>query len=168
MKHSLFNIILGLSLIITGCIPAEYAGTSSLADLERLGTAPVYGRNRVDLSRIRFTALQEIALTLGAQAGLAWRANQINKELSSHVQDLDETYNFNSMMLSQNVLPPVLSEADNSLNLTDTNTIRLASKTYKIITQAHFVSTPPTWRDYLWMNFQKPDAPDRALLPKKS
>lgn len=156
-------------LSLPACVQnIQYAGTASLAELQRLGTAPVAGAKTVQVSRIRFAALQETALTLGAQAGLAWRSKQINKELEQRSNDLDKTYNFYAMLLNKNVLPPVLSESDDSLNLDSPNSIRLSSKTYKIVNQARFVTAPPTWRDYLWMNFSKPDAPDKTLLPKNA
>lgn len=158
-----------LSLALSGCAETtKYADTSSLAGLQRLGRAPVAGKNVVKISAIRLTALEDTALSTGAQAGLAWRAKQINAELASRTNELDETYNFYGILLAHDVLPPVLEEADDSLNLADPSTIRLAAKTYKIVSQARFVTAPPTWRDYLWMNYQAPEAPSITLLPRNS
>ena len=70
------------------------------------------------------------------------------------------------MVLSHGVIPPVLAEGDFSLNLDDPNTIRVADKTYQILQQARFATTPPNWRDYLWMSYSKPELPDHSLLPR--
>jgi len=117
-------------------------------------------------SSIRLKALADTALSIGAQAGLAYASKQINLHENEDRWNLDAIYNFNAMMLTHGVLPPVLAQGNNSLNLSDPNTIRIADKTYKIIAQARFATTPPNWRDYLIMDFQPPALPHRVLLPQ--
>lgn len=119
-----------------------------------------------ELSQIRVKALEDTAMSLAAQGGLASASKQINQHLEKDKWSLETAYNFNGMMLSHGVLPPVLEEGDNSLNLADPNTIRVADKTYKIVLQARFATTPPNWREYLWMTYSKPEVPHRFLLPK--
>jgi defect-in-organelle-trafficking protein DotC len=79
---------------------------------------------------------------------------------------LDSIFNFNVLMLNHGVMPPVLEVGDNSLNLADPNTIRVADRTYKIVQQARFATTPPNWREYLLLPYSKPTLPDRTLLPR--
>lgn len=122
--------------------------------------------NNSTLSQIRLKALEDTAMSLGAQGGLAVTSKEINNHLESDKWSLETIYNFNGMMLSHGVLPPVLVESDDSLNLADPNTIRVADKTYKIVAQARFATTPPNWHDYLWMPFKKPELPDKVLLPR--
>lgn len=121
---------------------------------------PTYSTNT-----IRLQAIKDAALGIGAQGGLAWRSEQIDSMLQKQAADLDRIYDFNQLILPNNTLPPVLAEADNTLNLANTDTMRLADKTYKIVQPARLVTTPPNWRDYIWLNFKKPDAPDSVLLP---
>ncbi|CZR25591.1 Uncharacterised protein [Legionella pneumophila] len=52
------------------------------------------------------------------------------------------------------------------MNLADAQSIRVSDRTYKVAKQAHFITTPPTWRQYLWMDYVKPEAPNVTLLPK--
>ena len=120
---------------------------------------------KANINPIRLQALRDAATTLGARGGLAWRAIQIDKSLKEQARKLDHVFDFNQLMLSHNVVPPVLSEADNSINATDQMALRLASKSYTIISNAHFSTAPPTWRTYLWMDYPKPDMPDKTLLP---
>lgn len=117
------------------------------------------------ISAIRLRSLQETATSLGATGALAWRATHINESLKQQTDSLDQTYDFNQLLLHHNVLPPVIEEATNDVNLDSNDTIRLTNKVYKIARAARFVTVPPTWRDYLWLNFKKPDLPDESLLP---
>lgn len=118
------------------------------------------------MSRIRQMALREIALSLGAQAGLAWRANKIDQQLAKQARNLDTIYDFNSLVLEHSILPPVLLEGRNTLNLADAQNIRVSDRTYKVAKQAHFITAPPNWRQYLWMDYKKPEYPNQTLLPK--
>jgi len=117
---------------------------------------------------IRYEALKETALSTGAQAGLAYRSKQINATLEKHATYMDYVFNFNLLLMDHNVLPPVLVEGDNSLSLDDPTTIRIADRTYQIVSQARFVTTPPTWRNYLWLTYTKPQVPNNSLLPENA
>lgn len=117
-------------------------------------------------SQIRTKALEDTAMSLGAQGGLAVASQELNHRMESDKWSLETIYNFNGMILTHGVLPPVLVESNESLNLADPNTIRVADKTYKIVAQARFATTPPNWRDYLWLPYNKPELPDKVLLPR--
>ncbi len=142
-----------------------YGSTTDLKGLHNLHSTTSTSKKN-EISRVRLTALKETGMTIGAQAGLAWRTKTINKILSDSTKELDNIFNFNAMLMEHNVLPPVLVEAKNTLNLADNDAIRLADRTYKIQNQARFVSTAPSWRDYLWMEFSEPEMPDATLLPQ--
>lgn len=118
------------------------------------------------IGALRAQNLRETALSLGARGGLAERAQQINNTLLNYEPILAKIFQFYGLMLDDNILPPVLVEARNTLNLSGTDAIRVADSNYKIITQARFVTAPPTWRDYIWMSYDAPELPDRSLLPR--
>src|SRR3990167_11538325 len=119
--------------------------TTNLNQLENLKATPLSpAREKTTLSQMRIKILQDSAMSICAQGGLAWATEQINGRMEADRKYLDSTYNFYSMVLSHGVLPPVLEEGDNSLNLDDPNTIRVADKTYKIAQQARFATAPPT------------------------
>jgi defect-in-organelle-trafficking protein DotC len=132
----------------------------------------VYAKSRTHdmkqntLSDLRIKALQDIAMTIGAQSGLAWSSGQINMRLEKDSKYLGSIYNFYALVLDHGVMPPVLEVGDNSLNLANHNNIRVADRTYKIVKQAEFTTTPPNWREYIWLNYTKPTLPDSTLLPK--
>jgi len=144
---------------------AVVGGTDNLQDLQSLHAVPA-GAAGKGMNTLRAEGLQEIALSIGAQSGLAWRSKQLNDVLIENSANLDRAFNFNLLLLAHNVIPPVLVTGNNSLNLDDPLTIRIADRTYQIANQARFATVPPTWRDYLWMSYNKPETPMAGFLPK--
>lgn len=174
--NRLFRVVcLCLSMLaISACYPdydtavyPQHADTTDLAQLRVLRQVKMEKNDSAEtINPMRLEGLRQAAMTVGAQGALAKRSEELNALFVRQAGNLDQIFNFNLMMLSHNVLPPVLTEGDNTLNLQDPNTIRIADRTYSIVSQAHFVTAPPTWRDYLSMNYKKPDVPDKTLLPK--
>jgi len=154
-------ILIGFS--VSGC--ATNFENSADSQLGYVNTANL-GDTGSPVNPIKAQALRETATSLGAQGALAWRAKAINSTLTNEASSLDKLYDFNRLMLPNNVLPPVLAESSNALTQSDADTLRLADKTYKILSPARFTTTPPTWRTYLWLSFKQPDIPDKTLLPK--
>ncbi|STX29841.1 defect in organelle trafficking lipoprotein DotC [Legionella beliardensis] len=159
-------LLICLALLVACRQSVHVADTGSLSGLQALANVKSKGKKNRATSNMREMALREIALSLGAQAGLACRANMINKHLTKQARVLDTVFDFNSLVLAHNILPPVLLEGRNTLNVADTQTIRISDRTYKLAKQARFITTPPTWREYLWMDYKQPDPPNLAMLPK--
>ncbi len=142
------------------------ANTDSLSGLQAMeNTKGSNPSSPGSTSKIREMALKETALSVGAQSGLAFRAKIIDDQLTRQTRYLDTIYDFNALVLENNVLPPVLLEGRNTLNMADMQTIRISDRVYKVTKQAHFVTTPPNWRQYLWMDYKKPETPHVSLLP---
>lgn len=168
-KYILFLLLVILlpSFMLIGCMRTYqvYGGTANLSQLKRLHVTP--GKRPPGfINHIRLTSLKNAAMTIGAQSGLAWRAKKIDKLLNKDSKQLDSLFNFNGMMLGDHVLPPVLTEARHTLNVASPDAIRLSDRYYRILKQARFVSMPPNWRAYLWMNYKRPARPNPALLPR--
>jgi defect-in-organelle-trafficking protein DotC len=170
MKNALRRV--GLTVVIIGnaaLLGCSYTGakvdTESLSSLQNMTRSDLQ-RDTDSINSIRYEGLKETALTLGAQAGLYWQGKQIDKRLTKDAVYLRNIFNFDALMLEHGVKPPILSEANNTLNLDGSRTLRISDKTYKIIQQARFATTPPHWRNYLWMSFSKPELPDKTLLPR--
>lgn len=167
LKFTRSLLVLCLVLLVGCNRSVQVFDASSLSALQALGNVQNKGKkNRQAAGGMRAMALREIALSLGAQSGLACRANVINKRLAKDARTLDAIFDFNSLVLDHNILPPVLLEGRNTLNIADTQTIRISDRTYKIVKQARFITTPPNWREYLWMDYKQPEAPNLAMLPK--
>lgn len=127
---------------------------------------PVATDAGVVISPMRLSAIQETATCLGAQSALAWASGHINHMLENEQRDLDHTFNFQMLLLEHNVLPPVLVEGRNALNLDNPETIRLADQVFKIESPPRFVTAAPNWREYLWMNYAYPEKPNSTLIPR--
>jgi defect-in-organelle-trafficking protein DotC len=156
------GISLFLCLVLGGCTSTrnQDAGIS----LPGLKTQP--DTVAAQIPALRLQLLQDTATSFGAQAGLSWQARNINKLLTREERTLNRIFDFNQILLKDNVLPPVLAEGQENLNLADDRAIRLADKIYKIEAPPRFVTAAPTWRDYLWMDYSTPDSPPSGLLPK--
>jgi len=168
IDRSFSIVIIAIACLLTACAPhQEDVDTTNLQQLQGM-TAPTTKNAEAGslINTLRTKALEEEALSLGAQAGLASASQEIDGNLEKNRQQLETLFNFNGMILTHSVLPPVLVEGDDSVNLADPDTIRIADKNYKILKQARFVTAPPNWRDYLWMPFEKPAVPNKVLLPK--
>ncbi len=162
IQHDLKVLAVCLLLLGSTACKTSDGSSHSLLNLQKL--SPGSGKSAV--GPIRTQALRDTALSVGARGGLAWRSSKINGVLVQNQSLLYRIFNFNAMLLDKNVLPPILTEARNTLSLGGTDTIRIADRTYQILNQARFVSAPPTWRDYLWLSFGPPESPDRTLLPR--
>ncbi len=146
-------------------LPANY----TVQDLEKINPSSAYYETQVSYTNIRQKAIQEAAQSLGMQAGLNVESQQIDAILTQESEQLDQVFDFNQVMYQHNILPPVLNKANNLVNIDPQgDTIRIAGVTYNILSPVRFVTTPPTWRDYLWMAYPKPTLPDRSLLPENS
>jgi defect in organelle trafficking protein DotC len=172
------SICLLLAYFITGCSTTGSGGCAgSIPNSDRepprmdcvqfLKELPdYYGRGGDCGSPVRVQMIQEEALRLGAQAGLAARARVINGQLENNSKYLNQVFNFRLLMLPNNVLPPILEGDRYPLTLANDYTIRVADRFYTIIQQAKFVTAPPHWREYLFLDYKQPEVPPQALLPK--
>ncbi|EKE01725.1 MAG: defect in organelle trafficking lipoprotein DotC [uncultured bacterium] len=162
MKGRLIILVLLVATLQAGCSNS----TKTPVELSRIEA--LKSPTALKISEIRLSGLIQTAQGLGAQAGLAWRSRQLNVMLNSQKRNLDNIFNFNYLILNQNVLPPVLVEGRNTLNLADEFTIRASDHDYQIVQPPRFVTAPPNWRDYIWMGYKKPETPNHTLLPQNN
>jgi len=140
----------------------ETPNETSLKSLQKLSNSKAKSK----IGDLRMQALRDTALSVGARGGLSDRSKGLNELLTLQERLLDRVFNFQAMILDKKVLPPVLIEGRDPLNTSGTDVIRVADRNYQIQAQARFVTAPPSWREYLWMNYEDPKTPDRSLLPK--
>lgn len=155
-----------LVCLMVGCHHSAvyYGDTDSLSHLQQL--KPGSRDNlRNQISPMRQEVLRDTAMSIGAQSGLAWRMSVIQNTLKQRERDMDRIFNFDALVLPNHVLPPVLEEGRQAMNVASNDVIRLSDRTYRIVQQAAFVSHPPRWRDYLWQEYTKPERPNPSLLP---
>jgi len=162
MKERLLNLLaFAITLLIAGCSSSK--SSVELSNIEAL-KSPTSSK----ISTIRQDVLKQTARSMGAQASLSWRSRQLNLMLNSQKRNLDRIFNFNYLTLDKNVLPPILVEGRNNLNLADDFTIRVSDHEYQIVQPPRFVTAPPNWRNYIWMSYKKPETPNSTLLPQNA
>lgn len=160
-------IVLGITL--SGCSQQPKKTTpktETTTDKHSLRMLSSDKKKKDTISTLRVGVLRDTALSVGARAGLAQRSNEINKMLVKHERSLSTAFNFQAMLLDDNILPPVLLESRKTLNLASADAIRIAERNYQILHQARFITNAPTARDYLWLPYQAPETPDKSLLPR--
>lgn len=141
--------------------PREFEHLQALSRTKAISSEE--GGNAINF--IRMDAVRETAMSVSARTALAWRGEQINRMVESQSEYLDGVFNFAGLVLDDEILPPVLLESRNALSMDGPHNLRVADRTYRIIKQARFISTAPTWREYLLMDETRPEAPDATLLP---
>lgn len=114
---------------------------------------------------VRNKTMDEAALSFGAQSALAYYGSRFNQVVVDTAPQMDKIYNFNRFILSNNVLPPVIRQSRKEMAADGYESLRLADRTIQILKPARFVTTPPSWRDYILVNIQRPDLPDERLWP---
>lgn len=159
-------IVVGALTLTTACSTSHRRVLPDVAAQNKYHDFSAYDRSTFSMTGIRYQAIRDSAMSVGARAGLAWRAKQINETTQVNAKELDLIYNFTAMLLDHNVLPPVLIEGRQTLEQSSDEIIRVADRSYSIQSQARFVTMAPTWRDYLFMNYPDPGLPDASLLPK--
>lgn len=164
MKTNFLTLISTLSL--AAFLSACSAPSPSASAIKEFQSKKTDDQAAFSITGIRQQSLRDAALSVGARGGLAWRAQQINQSVTRYESSLDRIFNFHAMLLENNVLPPVLIEGRQIYEQNSLEVIRLSDRSFSIVSQAHFVSMPPTWRDYLLMKFQKPELPDASLMPR--
>jgi len=117
---------------------------------------------------LRAEAQKEAAYSLGVQAGVSWRYDQINNVLWAQAAVLDQLYNFRPMMLNDGkVMPPVVTMGEDTFDLQDRTTAQGSIVTWHIIAPAKIVSVVPTWASYLIQHYGVDlSSVNAALLPK--
>jgi len=150
-------------VLLMGCYAAP-PQADNLHDLKNLNSSSY--SFAASMSGLRMSAIRDTALSVGARGGLAGRAKELQTSLEKRSRVLDRIFNFQALMLDDHVLPPVLIEGRQTLNVANDTNIRISDRMYVIESQARFVTMPPTWRDYLWLQYDEPELPDRSLLPK--
>lgn len=147
-----------------------WAQTEESAELSALMNASQTSLVGADsIPTVRRTILERAAQTAGMQAGLAAQSASILRELEGRSKELDQKFRFTDLLMSQGVLPPVLSEARDAVAVQATQ-MQVAGRKYAIEQPARFVSVPPTWRDWLLVGLSGNKAPSpadlRTALPK--
>lgn len=123
---------------------------------------------QVQIEPARLNMLKEAACSLGARGGLARRSREIKYRYEQMSTELSTVYNFQSIMLENGLLPPVIVKAVNTTRQASDTEIQFAGVTYTMDKPARLVTVAPTWRQYLYSGLEQNDVdpPPVDFLPK--
>ena len=116
--------------------------------------------------QVHIGVVRETAISYGTQYALHWEANYVNDHLDKHARELDTVYDFRQLLLDNSVIPPILEESRQNVTAGDPRQIRVSDRLIRIVKPAVFSTVSPSWRDYVYMRFPLPDAPNEKLLPR--
>lgn len=173
-KLIIIGLVIAYSCMVTGCgiIPGRSkqinVSSANLEDLVNLEKSTIAANKEYYgiPNEFKSLGLRQIATSLGARAGLYHRSQEINNFLMSKENKLSKVFDFNALMIDGHIVPPVLLESINTLQISSDQHIRLANHNYKIIHQAHLATVAPHWHEYLLTSNKKPEVPEESLLPK--
>lgn len=147
-------------------------------DVDQVVSEALKGMNLKNrIPKMRYDTLRQAGLTLGMRAGLARQTEMNNRALQQRARMLDHQYNFQALMLQGGILPPVIAQSLDLFEQDDPSFIQLAGVNYRIVSQARFTYTPPSWRSYLLRKYPagkaaavtlKPDSKEERLLWENS
>lgn len=116
---------------------------------------------------IRYRALREEALRVGAQTGLAYRYGMIMSYLATVEPKLNVTFSFSGFVKQGRLLVPAVVETPNQFKMDQhSGQATVIRQAVTVEEEARIVSVVPTWRDYLWQDYSYPERPHPALLPR--
>lgn len=116
--------------------------------------------------QLKLDAIERVAMSYGAQVGQQAEARRLNDRIKRQAVTLDGVYNFNSVMLPDDLLPPVLDMTDRASEIEQGGNATVSvAKSFRVIADATFVRAAPTWRDYLIQPEISVIEPDPLLSP---
>ncbi|ARM86201.1 type IV secretory system conjugative DNA transfer family protein [Marinobacter salarius] len=131
---------------------------------EGLGSVSDDGKLTGDL---RLQAIKEAAFSLAAQTALAWRYDQLLDFTKSQEGTLDRIASFSPFVVDKHMLLPSITEVRDRFEVSpDDQKLRTVKVQYRVDEPPRAISSPPTWRDYLWREYPYPDDPHPKLLPR--
>jgi hypothetical protein len=121
----------------------------------------------------RRNILKQSALTLGVSVGISVESTRYNNLWHEYSDLYDYYINFEALLIEsgtgRNIVPPVIFSMGDSRSVgAGGQVFRVAEAVFRIAEQPKFVTTTPTWRDYLSLDIDRPEMPLSGFLPSSS
>lgn len=148
-------------------IPAHLEAPAALVELKELRGGVEGAESEEGGTGLRFRAIRQEGLRVGAQTGLAHRYGMVMKYLGTVEPKINVIFSFNGFVKDGRLLMPAVVEVPNQfVKDEETSEVRVIRNAYTIEEEARIVSVVPTWRDYLWQEYTYPEKPHTSLLPR--
>ncbi len=124
-------------------------------------------KQELNSSGMRYKAIRQEALRVGAQSGLAMRYESIMDYLAGVETKMNVVFSFNGFVEGGRLLIPAVVEVPDQFVMDEgKGQARVIRQAYTIEEEARIVSSAPTWREYLWQKYAYPEMPHESLLPR--
>jgi defect-in-organelle-trafficking protein DotC len=166
------NRLLTLAIVTSAVVAlgSTFAFASSLPEraleLQKKKAPEVYESGV--FNELRPQAIKEAAQTLAIQEAVKYRYGNIVNLLNQNTDLLDNIFAFNSLMLNDKVIPPIIGRADASFKVESDTMAKSTDVVYRILAPAKIAATPPNWRDYLLYSFDAIEDVNPSLLPENA
>lgn len=161
MKHARLTLVLFVSCLIS-VTTAQTAKNvvSKKPDYEQPEDIPQRQATRLSM-------VKEAAISYAMRVALAEESEKINAIVKENERQLDEVYDFGSLMIRGNIIPPVIQRADSVSETNQDELLQYTGRVFKIKRQPRFATRAPTWRTYLLQpTFVLVTKPPAGLLPQ--
>lgn len=149
-------------------VPPGLENPPELVELQNLqGFEGEQGEEEAKGGGIRFKAIRQEGMRVGAQAGLSSRYGMIVAYLEAVESKINVTFNFAGFVRDGRLLLPSVIETPNRFIKDESKReVTVVRNSYTVQDEAKIVSNVPTWRDYLWQSYSYPEMPHVSLLPR--
>lgn len=122
----------------------------------------------VEQRGIREKAIEDAATTWAFQTAVKWQYDRIVQYLEANEasSSLDHTFDFRIFLIQGKLLPPIIATADSSFTVKTGGVAVSTARTYRLVSEAKIVASPPGWRDYLIKHYKAVDQINPLLLPR--
>lgn len=101
-------------------------------------------------SNIEARAVRDAGRRLGSTAGYNKHAKELYEEVERYDEYLSKIFDFQSVMLPDGVVPPVIAQTDEVISYKDSKSKEIKARVYRPLRDARFANPrAPSWRDYL-------------------
>jgi defect-in-organelle-trafficking protein DotC len=118
-----------------------------------------------EVSNMRFEIIRDTALIYSTQCSLRYYYKIINKQLLKNGHVLDRVFDFQPLLLENDILPPVVIQSERTVEKVSNQHLVVADRTFRILKNGLFITAPLSWKSYLLLDIPEPTLPDRSLLP---
>lgn len=139
--------------------------TKLLVELKKMRSTRKMVKDELSNDSLRFTAVRQEGLRVGAQAGLSSRYEALTKYMAANESRMNVTFNF-APFIDGKMLMPAVSKMQDTFTLDESGEqATVVRNSYTISEEARIISNPPNWRDYLWQTFEPPKESHYSILP---
>jgi defect-in-organelle-trafficking protein DotC len=120
--------------------------------------------------QLRLNSILNVAMQYGVESALYFRGKEFQSFLNENEAALMQSFNYEMLMLGNGkIKPAVIDKVDYSLTNEDKRTQRKIKTQYKLVEQSELVHAAPSHVDFFVnLNFRKPKAPNKYLIPVES